>query len=251
MATNTNTSYNGSFLSYDKGTDYQAKINEAVKSGNFSAAATYEAQRNAKLSDMGKGNEATTNYVNVYNNGKTNNQGGTIYAPKNTSPGTLTSGQTGSYNGATYKNDGGTFYQKTGANSSGSTWGVVGDGWNGNNEFTMSNPNMARDMAYQQYVGSGGTASKEYALSKLIDPNYISALGSGSAGQYSSDLVAKAKAENDEKKAKAASVTSKRYGDVENSFESDNDEEVKAVDRDSAYDDYIRTIMTGGRRHVR
>jgi len=39
-------------IKYDKDTDYQALINQAIQSGNASLARQYEAQRNAKIADM-------------------------------------------------------------------------------------------------------------------------------------------------------------------------------------------------------
>lgn len=39
-------------IKYDKDTDYQALINQAIQSGNLSLARQYEAQRNAKIADM-------------------------------------------------------------------------------------------------------------------------------------------------------------------------------------------------------
>lgn len=39
-------------IKYDKDTDYQALINQAIQSGNVSLARQYEAQRNAKIADM-------------------------------------------------------------------------------------------------------------------------------------------------------------------------------------------------------
>ena len=39
-------------VTYDKDTDYQKLINQAVKEGNYSAAAQYEQQRNAKIADL-------------------------------------------------------------------------------------------------------------------------------------------------------------------------------------------------------
>ena len=36
-------------MNYNKDTDYQEKINEAVKSGDYESAAVYEKQRNEKI----------------------------------------------------------------------------------------------------------------------------------------------------------------------------------------------------------
>ena len=49
-------------VKYDKDTDYQALINDAVKSGNYKAAAQYEPQRNAKISDMNAASGGTNKY---------------------------------------------------------------------------------------------------------------------------------------------------------------------------------------------
>lgn len=49
-------------VKYDKDTDYQALINQAVKSGNYKAAAQYEQQRNAKISDMNAASGGTNQY---------------------------------------------------------------------------------------------------------------------------------------------------------------------------------------------
>ena len=38
---------------YDKDTDYQALINRSVESGDYTAAAIYEQQRNAKIAGEG------------------------------------------------------------------------------------------------------------------------------------------------------------------------------------------------------
>ena len=49
-------------VTYDKDVDYQHLINQAVKEGNYSAAAQYEQQRNAKISDL---NASGTNQYNA------------------------------------------------------------------------------------------------------------------------------------------------------------------------------------------
>lgn len=50
---------------YDKNIDYQAKINEAIKNGDYLSAAMYEQQRNAKLAGEGR-KEAQTHYYEMY-----------------------------------------------------------------------------------------------------------------------------------------------------------------------------------------
>ncbi len=49
-------------MSYKKDTDYQAKINDAVKSGDYKSAAEYEKSRNEKIDSEGLGYEKTNRY---------------------------------------------------------------------------------------------------------------------------------------------------------------------------------------------
>ncbi len=49
-------------MSYNKDTDYQAKINEAVKSGDYKSAAVYEKQRNEKIDAEKLPYEKTNDY---------------------------------------------------------------------------------------------------------------------------------------------------------------------------------------------
>ena len=50
---------------YDKNIDYQAKINEAIKNGDYLSAAMYEQQRNAKIAGEGR-KEGQTHYYEMY-----------------------------------------------------------------------------------------------------------------------------------------------------------------------------------------
>lgn len=50
---------------YDKNIDYQAKINEAIKQGDYLSAAMYEQQRNAKIAGEGR-KEGQTHYYEMY-----------------------------------------------------------------------------------------------------------------------------------------------------------------------------------------
>ncbi len=52
---------------YDSGTDYQAKINDAVSKGDYTSAAKYEQQRNEKINDL------NASGTNIYNATTTNN----------------------------------------------------------------------------------------------------------------------------------------------------------------------------------
>lgn len=49
-------------MSYNKDTDYQAKINEAVKAGDYESAAKYEQSRNEKIDNENLGYEKTNRY---------------------------------------------------------------------------------------------------------------------------------------------------------------------------------------------
>lgn len=76
-------------VQYDSGTDYQKLIDEAVKAGNYSAAAGYEQQRNAKIQGEGSPYEQThlyesylpggSNYVSSVLEGVNANDPNSIY----------------------------------------------------------------------------------------------------------------------------------------------------------------------------
>lgn len=66
----------GSSSKVNKNTDYQAKINEAVKAGNMQAAAKYEQLRNEKISSTGDKKHQTTNNYSQYLNGGGSSGGG-------------------------------------------------------------------------------------------------------------------------------------------------------------------------------
>jgi hypothetical protein len=53
-------------ITYDKDTDYQALINQAIQSGNVSLARQYEAQRNAKIADMNAQGTNVGGYQQTY-----------------------------------------------------------------------------------------------------------------------------------------------------------------------------------------
>ncbi len=53
-------------ITYDKDTDYQALINQAIQSGNVSLARQYEAQRNAKIADMNAQGTNIEGYQQTY-----------------------------------------------------------------------------------------------------------------------------------------------------------------------------------------
>lgn len=53
-------------IKYDKDTDYQALINQAIQSGNASLARQYEAQRNAKIADMNAQGTNVGGYQQTY-----------------------------------------------------------------------------------------------------------------------------------------------------------------------------------------
>lgn len=267
---NTNISYNGNFITIDTKTDYQSKINDAVKKGDYASAAKAEAERNAKLVYLGRGNEVTNNYVRPYtasngSSGKgTNNKGGLVFTDKNTGISDLPSNWTSTkLNGATYTRDkNGNIFQIVGANQNGNTYSLVGNGINKDTgEFTFANPQSARDEAYRQYIMSGGNknVSKEYALNNLIDSSYIDSLLNGTVNDFNSKIIAEAKAKQEAEKARLAALAEK-YGSTDNSFESDYDEnnvitapsEPVVIEEPvlNPYQEYILRLVNGSRMHV-
>lgn len=71
--------YSGNKVSFDPSVDYQALINDAVAKGDTSAAAKYEAQRNAKIAAMNAAGTNTGGYTqtNLYTgDGSLSNPGG-------------------------------------------------------------------------------------------------------------------------------------------------------------------------------
>lgn len=248
-------SYNGSFVTYDPAIDYQAKINEAVKAGDYAAASKYEAQRNAKLIDLGRGDEVTTNYIQVYS--PTNNQGGPVYESKYRSISDAPSGWTTvALNiGGTYRNDGDSISRKTGTGAN--AWTTVGNTINpSTGEFMWNNPQQASDYAYNQYIASGGNrnVSKDYALQNLIDKDYIDAVNRGEVASYTQLLMDKAQAARDrilaEKAKTSLSKREKNYGDKSNSFEAESESKNETPDSSSLYRDRLIQLLSGSRRYV-
>ncbi|MDY3619324.1 hypothetical protein [Agathobaculum sp.] len=56
-------------MAYNKNTDYQAKINDAVSKGDYHSAAKYEQQRNEKISQTGDTKHQQTDKYSKYLNG--------------------------------------------------------------------------------------------------------------------------------------------------------------------------------------
>ena len=65
-------------VSYDPNTDYQARINDAVKQGDMTTAAMLERQRNAKIDATGSTQQKTNNYGSYLEKGA-QNSGNTYY----------------------------------------------------------------------------------------------------------------------------------------------------------------------------
>lgn len=239
MATS-NISFNGSFVDYDDKTDYQAKINQAVQKGDYTSAALYEAQRNAKLSSLGRGGEATSNYVSVYNGGKTNNQGGLIYEDKAKSvldlPSNWTSARIG---GAVYNKSGNNIYAQVGKFNDGSVNNrFVGSGVNAKTgEYTMDAAS-ARKLYFDQMYSSGG------GLKNYMDSDYVSALAKGTVGQYNQSLIDKTKAEEEAKKL-AVLNTLDYDKDTKKRIDEMADDDFALVDDDNSFetdlDAYLKT----------
>lgn len=250
-------SYNGSFVTYDPSIDYQAKINEAVKAGDYASASKYEAQRNAKLIDLGRGNEVTTNYIQAYSKMPTNIQGGPVYESKYGSVSDAPSGWTtvALNTGGTYRNDGDSISRKTGTGAN--AWTTVGNAVNpSTGEFSWNNPQQASDYAYNQYIAYGGNrnVSKDYALQNLIDKDYIDAINRGELASYTQLLMDKAQAARDRilaEEAKASlSKREKNYGDKSNSFEAESESKNEVPDSSSLYRDRLIQLLSGSRRYV-
>lgn len=227
---NTNTSYNGSYLSIDPNHDYEADVINYSKAGNYKDAAYAEVARNAKLTYLNQGDKVTNRYADVYkqsNGNGTNGKGGTVYADKYNNFGALPDNWSAArINGVAYTKDkAGHIYQNVGNFANGNVENMlVGDSYNKDtNELRYSNRDDATQAAYNQFIGSGGNKNitKEYALDNgLIDNGYIDALMNGTTGNYSNTIADGAKAER-ARALKAAAQSN-------NSFEDDNDNEEAA-----------------------
>ena len=195
---NTNTSYNGNYVGVDLGTDYQAKMNDAIASGDYYAAAQYEAARNAKinyLNSIGQntGNYGTTtNYVSEYSG---NNQGGQAYNPKlnysdfKSGTGVPNDWTTLNVGGIRYKRDDtGNIYQYTGTNADTGQeqWRLKGSGINPQTgEWTYNNYEDAKQAAYDAYRAATGD------YTGTLSPDYINRVLNGTNNQYQEQLAEK------------------------------------------------------------
>lgn len=203
----TNTSYNGSYLDVDLGTDYQAKINQATANGDYNAAAQYEAQRNAKINYLNSINQntgkyqTTTNYLTDYSNktNSTNNKDGISYTSSYNDFSNLPSNwKTANVNGNIYKNDDGIIYQQTGYLNGTPNYRIQGNRINPETgEWMFDNYDDAKRAAYEGYlssIGGGNFANQEEAF-KYLDSNnvlsddYIKRVMNGTQGQYSQKLA--------------------------------------------------------------
>ena len=241
---NTNTSYNGNYLSVDLNQDYAKLQQDAAAKGDYTSAAKYEAMRNAKINYLnsigGNSNKYSTsnNYVKDY--GYTNNKGGQIFTgayndtlsfPKNWTDVTM--------NGVRYTRDNdGNIYQVDTAN--GNNYGMVANGINADTgEFTFNNTADARKVAYDRYLGTVGLGdvgenAYDYIENKgLVDDRYVSAIQNGTSSQYTQEMMDSVKSEKERQRQMSANDD---YGDYykktpvdqntqavldENSFETD------------------------------
>jgi hypothetical protein len=78
-------------VTYNPNTDYMALMQQAAAQGQYATAAAYERQRNAKLSDLGRGNEVTSRYYD------SSGIGGTYTTSQNVDPATAVYGGTNQY----------------------------------------------------------------------------------------------------------------------------------------------------------
>lgn len=198
----TNTSYNGSYLDVDLGTDYQAKINSAVASGDYDSAAYYESLRNAKINYLNSVNGNTGNYQtsnNYVSNYGSNNNNGISYTSNYKDFSSLpTNWTTANINGATYKNDNGLISQRTGYIGDTPNYLVRGNGINPETgEWTFNNYDDAKRAAYNQYLGVVGgsqfgdldSAYKYLDDNNVLGKDYIERFMNGTQGQYSQKLA--------------------------------------------------------------
>lgn len=198
----TNTSYNGSYLDVDLGTDYQAKINSAVASGDYDSAAYYESLRNAKINYLNSVNGNTGNYQtsnNYVSNYGGNNQNGVAYNSNYKDFSSLPSNwTTANVNGATYKNDNGLISQRTGYIDGVPNYLVKGNRINSDTgEWMFDNYDDAKKAAYNQYLGIVGgsqfgdldSAYKYLDENNVLGKDYIERFMNGTQGQYSQKLA--------------------------------------------------------------
>ena len=198
----TNTSYNGSYLDVDLGTDYQAKINSAVASGDYDSAAYYESLRNAKINYLNSVNGNTGNYQtsnNYVSNYGGNNQNGVAYNSNYKDFSSLPSNwTTANVNGATYKNDNGLISQRTGYIDGTPNYSVRGNRINPDTgEWAFANYDDAKKAAYNQYLGVVGgsqfgnldSAYKYLDDNNVLGKDYIERFMNGTQGQYSQKLA--------------------------------------------------------------
>ena len=198
----TNTSYNGSYLDVDLGTDYQAKINSAVASGDYDSAAYYESLRNAKINYLNSVNGNTGNYQtsnNYVSNYGGNNQNGVAYNSNYKDFSSLPSNwTTANVNGATYKNDNGLISQRTGYIDGTPNYSVRGNRINPDTgEWVFDNYDDAKKAAYNQYLGVVGgsqfgnldSAYKYLDDNNVLGKDYIERFMNGTQGQYSQKLA--------------------------------------------------------------
>lgn len=179
----TNTSYNGDYLTVDLDFDYTRAAKEAADRGDYTSAAKYEAQRNAKVNYLNstgnnpKNYQITSDYVKDY--GFTNNRGGQTFTDNASSVGSLKGDwKTGTVNGVKYTRD-----------DSGKIYGngyLVGDGVNPTTgEFTYSNSADAKKAAQDRYMSTVVLPPGLYG-----DPNfglssgYADAVQNGTVGDY-------------------------------------------------------------------
>lgn len=198
----TNTSYNGSYLDVDLGTDYQAKINSAVASGDYDSAAYYESLRNAKINYLNSVNGNTGNYQtsnNYVSNYGGNNQNGVAYNSNYKDFSSLPSNwTTANVNGATYKNDNGLISQRTGYIDGTPNYLVKGNRINSDTgEWMFDNYDDAKKAAYNQYLGVVGgsqfgdldSAYKYLDENNVLGKDYIERFMNGTQSQYSQKLA--------------------------------------------------------------
>ena len=241
----TNTAYNGSYLDVDLGTDYQAKINDAVSRGDYNAAAQFEAQRNAKinyLNSVGQntgGHTTSTNYLTDYSKkfNSSNNKGGVSYTSSfndfDNLPDNWTSANIG---GGTYINKNGNIYRQTGITNNTPNYRLVGNRINPETgEWMFDNYEDAKKAAYDEYlsvIGGGNFANQEEAYryldaNNVLGKDYIERVMNGTNVQHFQKLADEMynKEQQAIKEAKKQQALNSYYDEEYNNL-SDDDKEV-------------------------
>lgn len=208
---NTNASYDGKYLTVDLNTDYTALQNDAASKGDYTAAAKYEALRNAKVNYLNSTGDNRYSISNDYvrDSGQRNSQGGSVFYGGLDNLGVLPENwMDATVGGSRYVRDGnGRIYKvdNTLDDGTGGTRQFVGSGINAQTgEFTFDNQEDARRAAYNNYIRSNGLGvygdgAYDYIdKNGLVDQGYIDAVQGGNGAEYAQALAEQRRKEREE-----------------------------------------------------